>query len=225
MTLSRQFWDPNNSHCGQSLNDFDTGGDSLGLNNELWATQMFISPNTNWEGSFPPDDTQQLDSPVMNMSLQNFPPLSNSPLSNSSPFEALPSMSTSISQSLLVPSSTPDIQPSPSSLPFTKSPHLCTICRPNRLFPNSQGLRRQMKIHNKRISCLSPTCNARFAENRDMHRHVSVHHHELVSSQLYTCIEPGCKYALLGNGFRRKDNLKRHLKNVHGRLTSLSSRF
>ncbi|KAF8852444.1 hypothetical protein BDZ45DRAFT_110703 [Acephala macrosclerotiorum] len=72
------------------------------------------------------------------------------------------------------------------------------------------------QIHTKPITCpLAPTCQYRTARNRDMRRHIGVHHDGTVSR--FTCSVSGCRYERVG--FNRKDNLARHMRRVHSRLT------
>jgi hypothetical protein len=80
---------------------------------------------------------------------------------------------------------------------------------------------RHKKQHVKPIQCPHPQCTYRTAENRDMNRHIMVHHPHHNATQLlvpsrFVCQESGCRSNRLS--FGRKDNLKRHMKRVHSRL-------
>jgi hypothetical protein len=126
--------------------------------------------------------------------------------------------------------------PSPSFSKSSKT-YICSICQPHRSYRKLQLLklvfqlatfelnffklihsipRRHQKTHTRPIACQDPDCTERFAENRDMNRHVSVHHRALLPQQLYFCTERGCKYSR--EGFGRRDHLLRHFKKVHGML-------
>jgi hypothetical protein len=80
---------------------------------------------------------------------------------------------------------------------------------------------RHKKQHIKPIQCPHPQCTYRTAENRDMDRHISVHHPPHNATRIwgpsrFVCQESGCRSS--GLSFGRKDNLKRHMKRVHSRL-------
>jgi hypothetical protein len=80
---------------------------------------------------------------------------------------------------------------------------------------------RHRKQHIKPVRCPHPQCTYCSAENRDMGRHILVHHRhhnlpQLSVSSRSVCQEPGCRSN--GLSFGRKDNLKRHMKRLHSRL-------
>jgi hypothetical protein len=77
--------------------------------------------------------------------------------------------------------------------------------------------RRHKKQHEKPFQC--HLCDNRFAENRDMRRHIVVHHSSQtpgLSQPRYLCSEQGCRFAQ--TGFGRKDHLTRHMRRAHSRL-------
>ena len=63
-----------------------------------------------------------------------------------------------------------------------------------------------------RYYCLEPHCSATFGSWMDLRRHTNVRHCTTV--QRFPCDVPGCKYGGT-NGFKRKDKLRDHVKNVH----------
>lgn len=161
--------------------------------------------------------------------------LSPTPLVTMIPILSISSPSKTSNQSSS-PSPHEEKTPSPSSSTSSKT-YTCSICQPHRSYCKPQLLklvfqlaklglnffkltnsipRRHQKTHTKPIACQDPGCNERFAENRDMKRHVSVHHRALVPRQTNFCTESGCKYSR--EGFGRRDNLLRHLRKVRGLL-------
>jgi len=74
---------------------------------------------------------------------------------------------------------------------------------------------RHLKQHNPSIPC-PHNCGHHTARNRDMERHITVHHRQTAAMPLvrFRCEVQGC-----GDSFTRKDNLLRHLKKVHGKST------
>ncbi|KAH6676303.1 hypothetical protein B0J14DRAFT_560610 [Halenospora varia] len=99
------------------------------------------------------------------------------------------------------------------------APYDCEHC--GKRFEKRHLLNRHSKLHTKPIACPVSGCSHRVAKSRDMNRHLMAQHpdHELartlLASPTHMCPVNGCKYASIG--FRRKDNLERHVRNVHER--------
>ena len=68
---------------------------------------------------------------------------------------------------------------------------------------------KHMRCHNKPFECRS--CSVRFALQKDLRRHAAAH-----DANPFFCPVADCKYAERGlgkqSGFRRKDNLRRHMR-------------
>jgi len=106
-------------------------------------------------------------------------------------------------------------QMSPESYPSTQ--YACSFCAKS--FDKQKTLNRHKKQHIKPIQCPHPQCTYRTAENRDMNRHIIVHHHnatQLSVPSRFICQDSGCRRNRLS--FGRKDNLKIHMKRMHSRL-------
>jgi hypothetical protein len=109
---------------------------------------------------------------------------------------------------------------SPSNSPTTSSTSLsqaqtfsCRFCAQN--FAKRHLLNRHEKQHDKPVAC-PRGCGHHTARNRDMQRHIAVHHSAAQPVSRYLCPVPGCKTGR--DGFTRKDNLTRHMKKVHGKV-------
>ncbi|KAH6708859.1 hypothetical protein BKA61DRAFT_678725 [Leptodontidium sp. MPI-SDFR-AT-0119] len=90
----------------------------------------------------------------------------------------------------------------------------CRVC--GQSFAKRGLLNRHTNQHTKPYKCSFRDCHKSLATRRDLQRHMDVHNG--MSAPRYVCPERGCEYAV--KGFKRKDNLKRHLKNVHLRLVA-----
>lgn len=126
--------------------------------------------------------------------------------SNSSPSATSSQTSTSIS-STSSPSSAPSSTTSEGSFG-------CSECA--QTFAKKCLLNRHINTHTRPYRCPFRSCTERRATNRDLKRHMVVH--DPVSAPAYLCTEQGCMYAV--KGFKRKDNLKRHMENIHQRLVA-----
>ncbi|PVH80355.1 hypothetical protein DL98DRAFT_532139 [Cadophora sp. DSE1049] len=126
--------------------------------------------------------------------------------SNSSP--SATSSRTSISTSS---TSTPSSAPSSTT---SEGSFNCSFCA--QTFAQKCLLNRHINTHTKPYKCLFRNCTERRATNRDLKRHMVVH--DPVSAPAFLCTEQGCVYTV--KGFKRKDNLKRHMKNIHPSLVA-----
>jgi DNA-directed RNA polymerase subunit RPC12/RpoP len=109
-----------------------------------------------------------------------------------------------------------DIMSSTSPLVPPEALYSCDNCA--RKFEKKNVLKRHKKQHEKPFQC--HLCNKRFAENRDMRRHIVVHHSSQIpglSKPRYLCSESGCGFAQAG--FGREDHLTRHMRRAHLRRT------
>ncbi|KAH6722954.1 hypothetical protein BKA61DRAFT_565607 [Leptodontidium sp. MPI-SDFR-AT-0119] len=146
-----------------------------------------------------------------NMSLLSYidpsltPPWTDPSTSNSSPSATSSRMSFSASST-----STPKTTFSSAS----EESFACHFCA--QTFAQKCLLNRHINTHTKPYVCSFDGCTARRATNRDLKRHMVCH--DPVSAPAFLCTERGCEYAV--KGFKRKDNLKRHMENVHPRLVA-----
>ncbi|KAG4418652.1 hypothetical protein IFR04_008188 [Cadophora malorum] len=133
------------------------------------------------------------------------PPSTDPSTSNSSP-------SATSSQASISASSTSTPSDAPSSA--SEGSFTCNFCA--QTFAQRCLLNRHINTHTKPYRCRFGDCTERRATNRDLKRHMGVH--DPVSAPAYLCQEQGCMYAV--KGFKRKDNLKRHMENIHQRLVA-----
>ncbi|KAG4435310.1 hypothetical protein IFR05_009199 [Cadophora sp. M221] len=133
------------------------------------------------------------------------PPWTGPSTSNSSPSATSSRMSVSTSST-----STPKTTPSSAS----GESFACHFCA--QTFAQKCLLNRHTNTHTKPYVCSFDGCTARRATNRDLQRHLVCH--DPISAPAFLCTERGCEYAV--KGFKRKDNLKRHMENIHPRLVA-----
>ncbi|KAK4446529.1 hypothetical protein QBC34DRAFT_148794 [Podospora aff. communis PSN243] len=82
-------------------------------------------------------------------------------------------------------------------------------------FPRECDLTKHYRNHTKPVFCLVACCSCRFAENKDMYRHMRTKHpteakEQGISGNQVYCSEVGCLYKT-----NRPDNLKRHREKMH----------
>ncbi|KAF2028043.1 hypothetical protein EK21DRAFT_114246 [Setomelanomma holmii] len=129
---------------------------------------------------------------------------SSSPASHSSPTLTFASTTPSSSSASHTP-------PSSSSSPLPSSPTLfpyaCSTC--DLAFRTSgQLIKHRHRKHERRFLCLEPACIAAFHLKKDLERHVTSKHDDMVRTE---CVLIGC-----GKTFTRKDNMLRHMRKDHG---------
>lgn len=185
---------------------------------ETWLNQVDMSLIGNLEQpALPVDLEQSLFMPPTTLGHVQTP--LPAPLSSIYTTQNIPAFASSMSSDFLsVPSTQETLFPAPipqSPDTSASSLHVCNVCAKPCL--DSQDLKRHLKQHDKPVMCTgSPTCTHRTAENRDMARHLSVHHPGKISLPRYLCPETGCMYAI--KGFKRRDHLSRHIRRQHKRL-------
>ncbi|CZR58968.1 uncharacterized protein PAC_08860 [Phialocephala subalpina] len=112
-----------------------------------------------------------------------------------------------LSQSDMQPQDTP---PSDSTNPDTPN-HVCTTC--NASFPRLCEFRKHVKYHTKPLACPDANCTRSFARQRDLTRHQKAAHKGTHEPEQWFCPHEACK--VNGVVFGRRDNLLRHLRNLH----------
>ncbi|KAH7360243.1 hypothetical protein BKA65DRAFT_181116 [Rhexocercosporidium sp. MPI-PUGE-AT-0058] len=158
----------------------------------------------------------------------NKPPSTNSPNStHSSLFLTPPATSPWSSESFSPCYSsplTPSIQPSSSEIKLTvasqnKFPVQCHWESCLKVFRTKTDLNHHLRYHSKPFQC--PHCPLKQATKRHLDRHINERH---FSTEKYYCTTIGCSRSINGgagniNGglcFKREDNCRRHMRNVHG---------
>ncbi|KAK8855861.1 C2H2 type zinc finger domain protein [Apiospora arundinis] len=94
-----------------------------------------------------------------------------------------------------------------------RQPYECPFPKCNKIFIRARDLKKHSNLHIRPHECPYPECNKRCAERRDLDRHKSLHHGE--PGRGFHCPEPDCRYFEGGQSFTRKDNLKRHMGQMH----------
>ncbi|CZR62146.1 uncharacterized protein PAC_12043 [Phialocephala subalpina] len=200
---------------------FETGNPGTSLQRDI---QLFEPWSLHNPATF---DSNFIDfTPFSNMEQSPFSP----PGPQSSPDlseQQLPSSSSSVSGSW--PSTGSDqvaISP-PEELPVesqntapSMTGYTCSYCAQS--FTKKFLLTKHKKIHTKPITCpFAPTCQHRAARERDMQRHIDVHRAKdnaglQPNVPNFACSVNGCRFERVG--FKRKDQLTRHMRKVHTRL-------
>ncbi|KUJ12654.1 uncharacterized protein LY89DRAFT_785959 [Mollisia scopiformis] len=80
-------------------------------------------------------------------------------------------------------------------------------------FPTKADYNRHKRYHDKPESC--PHCPRAFGTTKDLNRHINDRHQR---TKVYHCLDSTCERSVAGNGegFPRKDNWRRHMRDVHG---------
>jgi hypothetical protein len=161
--------------------------------------------------------TPQTDPMTSNLDLSPSVQPESASVSPSTVFQTSPESSATTQYTCSFCAKSFDKQKTLKFVPFTSIPSNSFAVQGLTFIPKS----RHKKQHIKPIQCSHPQCTYRTAENRDMNRHIMVHHPHHHATQLsvpsrFVCQEPGCRST--GLSFGRKDNLKKHIKRVHSRL-------
>ncbi|KAH7355242.1 hypothetical protein BKA65DRAFT_549311 [Rhexocercosporidium sp. MPI-PUGE-AT-0058] len=204
-----QFWQEFNSLNPEPINTFNTRWvdppkEDLTMHQAMETQQHIIGADM-----LPPSPTRQLQLPLYgsNMILPSYIDTSLTPswadpsTSNSSPSATSSRMSFSTTSSTSTP---PNASSSTSEGSF-----VCRFCA--QTFAQKCLLNRHINTHTKPYACPFDSCSTRRATNRDLKRHMIVH--DPVSAPAFLCTERGCEFSV--KGFNRRDNLKRHMENVH----------
>ncbi|KAI0599162.1 hypothetical protein F4775DRAFT_600295 [Biscogniauxia sp. FL1348] len=94
----------------------------------------------------------------------------------------------------------------------SQSGHKCITC--DKVFDKKYKLNKHFKKHDPKHRC--DICDKKFQYPRDLTRHRSDKHPDTFPSPSWYCCYQGCEYSKeRGPGFRRKENLTRHLKSQH----------
>ncbi|KAH7411285.1 hypothetical protein BKA64DRAFT_377686 [Cadophora sp. MPI-SDFR-AT-0126] len=208
-----QFWREYNTLNSEFMNNFDVGGVGL-LDQDINMGQGIEYQPAVETGRPPPSPVGQFNLPQYGsdmifpsyMDPSPTPPWTDPSTSNSSPSATSYRTSNSTSGN-----STPSSAPSSTT---SEGSFNCPSCA--RTFAQKCLLNRHINTHTKPYKCPFRNCTERRATTRDLKRHVVVH--DPVSAPAYLCTEKGCEYGV--KGFKRKDNLKRHMENIHSRLVA-----
>ncbi|KAJ4137831.1 hypothetical protein NW768_003422 [Fusarium equiseti] len=112
------------------------------------------------------------------------------------------------------------VPPSSSSVATSSPPNLqdeacggdqntCVQC--DKKFRRPSDLAKHSKYHQKHFSCLVSQCFAAFATQKDLTRHMRTHR----KGEGYQCKVDGCRKAMSGHIYSRKDNFDRHMRTAH----------
>ncbi|KAF2019251.1 hypothetical protein BU24DRAFT_405950 [Aaosphaeria arxii CBS 175.79] len=116
----------------------------------------------------------------------------------------------------------PEVEPAavkPQQPPIRRQPPIpggfhCTVKKCTRAFDRSCDLNRHYKSHLERNQrphkC--ELCELRFLYPKDCKRHQQTHNPQLSRRTIFYCTVPGC---INVDGFSRRDNLLRHMRNHH----------
>ncbi|KAK0119569.1 hypothetical protein ONS95_011009 [Cadophora gregata] len=208
-----QFWREYNTLNPDYMNNFDivwTSPPNLGMEMD-YILELQAAAETN---HLPPSPVGQFELPQYgtNMFLPAYiDPSPTPPWTNPSTSTSSPSATSSRTSNSPSSTSTPSSALSSTTSEGSFSCHFCA-----QTFAQKCLLNRHINTHTKPYKCSFPDCIERRATNRDLKRHMDVH--DPVSAPAFLCTDQGCMYAV--KGFKRKDNLKRHVENIHPGLVA-----
>ncbi|CAF3555358.1 hypothetical protein SNK03_000430 [Fusarium graminearum] len=112
--------------------------------------------------------------------------------------------------------------PSSSSVATSSPPNLqddgygndqnaCKCGKCGKSFRRPSDLAKHQKYHDKHFSCLYEQCSAAFATQKDLTRHMRTHR----KGEGFQCKVDGCRKAMSGHVYSRKDNFDRHMRTAH----------
>ncbi|CAJ0545745.1 Ff.00g092180.m01.CDS01 [Fusarium sp. VM40] len=84
-------------------------------------------------------------------------------------------------------------------------------CHCGKAFRRPSDLAKHQKYHIKYFSCLFSGCDKAFATQKDLTRHMRTHR----KGEGYQCKVDGCRKAMSGHVYSRKDNFDRHMRTAH----------
>ncbi|KAF5020348.1 hypothetical protein F66182_7620 [Fusarium sp. NRRL 66182] len=84
-------------------------------------------------------------------------------------------------------------------------------CQCGKAFRRPSDLAKHQKYHIKYFSCLFSGCDKAFATQKDLTRHMRTHR----KGEGYQCKVEGCRKAMSGHVYSRKDNFDRHMRTAH----------
>ncbi|KAI8691259.1 hypothetical protein NCS56_00117800 [Fusarium sp. Ph1] len=85
------------------------------------------------------------------------------------------------------------------------------LCQCGKAFRRPSDLAKHQKYHIKYFSCLFSGCDKAFATQKDLTRHMRTHR----KGEGYQCKVEGCRKAMSGHVYSRKDNFDRHMRTAH----------
>ncbi|KAF5980878.1 zinc finger ZIC 4 [Fusarium coicis] len=85
------------------------------------------------------------------------------------------------------------------------------LCHCGKTFRRPSDLAKHQKYHMKYFSCLASGCDKSFATQKDLIRHTRTHR----KGEGYQCKVEGCRKAMSGHVYSRKDNFDRHMRTAH----------
>ncbi|KAJ4318162.1 hypothetical protein N0V84_006988 [Fusarium piperis] len=85
------------------------------------------------------------------------------------------------------------------------------LCQCGKTFRRPSDLAKHQKYHIKFFSCLFSGCDKAFATQKDLTRHMRTHR----KGEGYQCKVEGCRKAMSGHVYSRKDNFDRHMRTAH----------
>ncbi|KAM0420549.1 hypothetical protein ACHAPT_011718 [Fusarium lateritium] len=85
------------------------------------------------------------------------------------------------------------------------------MCQCGKAFRRPSDLAKHQKYHIKYFSCLFSGCDKAFATQKDLTRHMRTHR----KGEGYQCKVEGCRKAMSGHVYSRKDNFDRHMRTAH----------
>ncbi|KAL4730317.1 hypothetical protein ACLX1H_002350 [Fusarium chlamydosporum] len=85
------------------------------------------------------------------------------------------------------------------------------LCKCGKVFRRPSDLAKHQKYHDKHFACLFVGCKSAFATQKDLTRHMATHR----KGEGYQCKVDGCRKAMSGHVYSRKDNFDRHMRTAH----------
>ncbi|KAF4974484.1 hypothetical protein FZEAL_8622 [Fusarium zealandicum] len=108
-------------------------------------------------------------------------------------------------------SNSPNAQDESYGWASTSESHDRNVCQCGKGFRRPSDLAKHQKYHIKYFSCLFSGCDKAFATQKDLTRHMRTHR----KGEGYQCKVDGCRKAISGHVYSRKDNFDRHMRTAH----------